>query len=106
MILGAASRERALLLRALVGQLAADGPSHRNRILRGVTLIRRGDRGRQELFDGEVDPDRQLPQELRDRGDGGRQGDLLVDLERRSALPTGTSEAAFAPAAPRRPAAE
>src|SRR5829696_7447256 len=43
--------------------------------------IRRGDGRRLEPLDDEVDPERQLPQELRDRGDGCRQGDLLEDPE-------------------------
>jgi hypothetical protein len=58
-----------------------DGASDSNRSMPDVTGIRRGDRGRLEPFDDEVDPERQLPQELRDRRDGGRQGDLLVGPE-------------------------
>jgi hypothetical protein len=46
-----------------------------------LRFILRGDWGRLEAFDDEVDPERQLPEELRDRGDGCRQGDLLIAPE-------------------------
>src|SRR5215207_10845468 len=78
---GVASGKKRAILGTLCGRHTCDGPSDRSRVVLDLTLIPRADWGRLEPFDDEVDPERELPQDLRDRGDGCRQGDLLVDPE-------------------------
>src|SRR5215204_7703308 len=73
--------EKRAILGTLCGRHTCDGPSDRSRVVLDLTLIPRADRGRLEPFDDEVDPERELPHELRDGGDGCRQGDLREDLE-------------------------
>src|SRR5215211_7308541 len=78
---GVASGKKRAILGTLCGRHTCDGPSDRSRVVLDLTLIPRADRGRLEPFGDEGDPERELPHELRDRGDGGPHGDLLVAPE-------------------------